>query len=48
MRKNDIEAIVSKNGELWVNERYLEQKMGHSHSPVVTNKYDTMCKKCEI
>ena len=42
MGGNGIEVIVSKNGELWINERYLEQKMGHSSLPVVTNKYDSM------
>ena len=40
--ENGFEAIVSKNGEFWINERHLKQKMGHSNLPVVTNKYDSM------
>ena len=43
--ENGFEAIVSKNGEFWINERHLKQKMGHSNLPVVTNKYDSMYKK---
>ena len=46
MGKNGIEAIARKNCELWINEKHLEQRMGHSNLPVVTNKYDPMYKKC--
>ena len=48
MEKNGTEAIVSKNGELWINDYNLEQKMGHLNLPVVTNKYDLMYKKCRF
>ena len=43
--ENDFKGIVSKNGEFWINERHLQQKMGHSNLSVVTNKYDPMYKK---
>ena len=46
--ENDIEAIVHKNGELWLNEKHLEQKMRHSNLPFVTNKYDPIYKKCRF
>ena len=46
--KNGIEAIVSKNGELWINEKHVEQSMGHSNLPVVTSRYDPMYKKCRF
>ena len=48
MGKNGIEAIARKNCELWINEKHLEQRMGHSNLPVVTNKYDPMYKKCRF
>ena len=47
MGKNGIEAIVCKNGELWINERHLQQKMRRSNLPVVINKYDPMGKNCK-
>ena len=44
--ENDIEVIVDKYGDLWLNKKHLEKKMGHSNLPVATNKYDPMYKKC--
>ena len=29
IRKNDIEAIVYSIGTLWLNEKHIEQKLGH-------------------
>ena len=45
LEENDIEAIVDKNGELWINENHLEQEMGHSNLRVGTSKYHPMYKK---
>ena len=50
MNKNDIEAIVDNIGTLWLNEKHIEEKLGHKHFPAITNKYEQMCKKhrCEL
>ena len=43
--KNHIEAIVDGIGKLWLNEKHTEEKLGHKHLPVITNKYDQVYKK---
>ena len=30
---NDIEAIVDSTGKLWLNEKYIEEKLGHKNLP---------------
>ena len=42
---NDIEVIVDVTGTLWLNERHLEEKLGHKYLPVIKNKYDPVYKK---
>ena len=42
---NDIEVIVDGIGTLWLNEKHIEQKLGHKNLPVITNKYDPIYKK---
>ena len=42
---NDVEAIVDNIGKLWLNENYVEEKLGHKNLPVITNKYDQVYKK---
>ena len=42
---NDIEVIVDGLGTLWLNEKRLEEKLGHKNLPVITNKYDPVYKK---
>ena len=37
---NCIEVITDKLGELWLNEKYLQQQLGHKNLPALTNKYD--------
>ena len=37
--ENDIEEIVDKYCDLWLNKKHLEKKMGHSNLPVATKKY---------
>ena len=32
-------------GTLWLNEKYIEEKLGHKNLPVITNKYDSVYKK---
>ena len=42
---NDIEVIADGTGTLMLNEKHLEEKLGHKHLPVITNKYDPVYKK---
>ena len=37
---NDIEAIVDGIGKLWLNEKHIEEKLGHKNLPAITNKHD--------
>ena len=43
---NGIEVITDKIGELWLNERRVQQQLGHKNLPSLTNKYDEKYKKC--
>ena len=45
-KNNDIETIVDSIGKLWVNEKNIEEKLGHKNLPAITNKYDQEDKKC--
>ena len=42
---NNIEVIVDSANALWLNEKNIEEKLGHRNLPVVTNKYDKIYKK---
>ena len=42
---NDIEVLVDGVGTLWLNEKHIEEKLGHENLPVITNKYDPVYKK---
>ena len=42
---NNIETIVDDIGKLWLNEKHIEEKLGHKIFPVITNKYDQVYKK---
>ena len=37
---NDIEVIVDGIGMLWLNEKHIEEKLGHKNLPVIANKYN--------
>ena len=39
-KNNDIETIVDSIGRLWLNERNIDEKLGHKNLPAITNKYD--------
>ena len=40
-----IEAIIDNMGNLWLNEKHIEEILGHKNLSVVTNKYDPVYKK---
>ena len=42
---NNIEVIVDGIGTLWLNEKHIEEKLGHKNLPVITNKYDEVYRK---
>ena len=42
---NNIEVIVGGIGTLWLNEKHLEEKLGHKNLPAITNKYEQVYKK---
>ena len=45
MIKKDTEAIVDDTSKLWLNEKHIEEKVGHKNLPAITNKYDQVYKK---
>ena len=42
---NGIETIVDSMGNLWRNEKHIEEELGHKNLPAITNKYDPVYKK---
>ena len=44
LENNDIIIVDSVNA-LWLNEKNIEEKLGHKNLPVVTSKYDKIYKK---
>ena len=35
-----IEVITDESDKLWLNERHIQEKLGHKNLPALTNKYD--------
>ena len=46
LENNGIEVIVDSVNALWLNEKNIEEKLGHKNLPVVTNKCNKIYKKC--
>ena len=44
-KNNNIEAIVDDIDKLWLNEKHIEEKLGHKNLSAITNKYDQVYKK---
>ena len=42
---NNIEAIIDGIDTLWLNEKHIEEKLGHKNLPAITSKYEQMYKK---
>ena len=42
---NGIEWIIDYIGTLWLNEKHIEEKLGHKNLLAITNKYGQMYKK---
>ena len=45
LENNGIEVIVDSINALWLNERNIEEKLGHKNLPLITNKYNKIYKK---
>ena len=37
---NNIEVIIDESDKLWLNEKHVEQQLGHKNLRVVTTKYN--------
>ena len=50
LENNGIEVIVDSFNTLWLNEKNIEEKLGHKNLPVISNKYNKIYKKhrCEL
>ena len=42
---NGIEVTTDKLGQLWLNERHVQQQLGLKNLPALTSKYDKEYKK---
>ena len=45
---NGMEVITAKIGELWLNEKHIQEQIGLKNLPALTNKYDNKYKKKQI
>ena len=45
LENNGIEVIVDSVNALWLNEKNIEEKLGHKNLPTISNKYNKMNKK---
>ena len=47
---NDIEVITDNLNRLWLNEKHIEEQLGHKSLSSITNKYGKIYKKyrCEL
>ena len=43
---NGIEVIVNSANALWLNEKHIEEQLGHKNLPAITNKYNKIYEKC--
>ena len=46
LENNGIEVIVDSVNALWLNEKNIEEKLGHKNLPAISNKYNKIYKKC--
>ena len=45
LENNDIDVIIDGVNTLWLNEKHIEEQLGHKNLPAITNKYDKIYKK---
>ena len=44
LENNGIEVIVDSVNALWLNEKNIEEKLGHKNLPVISNRYNKIYK----
>ena len=45
LKKNVIAVIVDDCNTLWLNEKHIEEQLGHKNLPAITSKHDKIYKK---
>ena len=45
---NSIEVIIDSVNTLWLNEKHIEEKLGHKNLPAIANKYDKIYKNSDM
>ena len=45
LENSGIKVIVGSVNALWLNEKNIEEKLGHKNLPIITNNYDKIYKK---
>ena len=48
LKNNGIEVIVDSVNALWLNEKHIEEQLGHKNLQVITNKYNKIYKKVDM
>ena len=48
LENNDKEVIIDGVNTLWLNEKHIEEQLGHKNLPAITNKYDKIYKRYEL
>ena len=43
--KMKTEVVIDGVNTLWINEKHVEEQLGHKNIPAITNKYDKIYKK---
>ena len=46
LKNNGVEVIVDSGNALWLNEKNIEEKLGHKNLAAISNKYGKIYKKC--
>ena len=45
LMKMKTEVVIDGVNTLWINEKHVEEQLGHKNIPAITNKYDKIYKK---
>ena len=45
LENNDIDVIIDGVNTLWLNEKHIEEQLGHKNLPAITSKHDKIYKK---
>ena len=48
LENNGIEVIADSVHVIWLNEKNIEEKLGHQNLPVISNKYNKIYKKADM